>query len=539
MILKRMEGIFMVLKKPYAFLIKHFKLLHILLCIPIIYLIIKTGAIASFFSSFVSANYYTSLTGIPETYINYFMYFGALIIILLALSVFFLMKQKEKDVKFYMFLMIYYIALFILISISHSILGAIEKGEIEAQTIRMYRDIAWIIYAPQFIFLGFTILRGIGFDLKKFNFEEDAKELEINDLDSEEFELTFGKDAYKYKRTLRRFIREFKYYVLENKITFSILLSVIVVIIGTLLYLNFEVYHKTYKQNKKITHNNLVVTVTDSVLTNLDQGGNVIDKGKYYLALALRIKSNSNVSESLDYENFKIEVANRLINATLDRTSYFRDLGIPYTRETKIAPQEENTYVITYEIDESLIEEPLSLKILESLTFEIGSITPIYKTVSLRYEKVFENKEKRTVDFGKILELSESRIGMVQIELKKVYLGKSYEYEYKSCINNTCQNLKNKVVASNKKTLLVLERMFQIDEYTEYYKARKGAKNFTNDFIKVQYKLEKEKVTSIKDITPETLKGYWVFEVPEEVYNTEQLNLLVIVRGSIYKMLIK
>ena len=73
----------MILKKPYAFLIKHFKLIHLLLCIPFIYLIIRIGAIASFFSSYVQANYYTSETNLAGTYINYFMYGAILLIILL------------------------------------------------------------------------------------------------------------------------------------------------------------------------------------------------------------------------------------------------------------------------------------------------------------------------------------------------------------------------------------------------------------------------------------------------------------------------
>ena len=69
----------MILKKPYAFLIKHFKLIHLLLCIPLVYLLIRTGAIATFLNSYVSANYYTSQTNLAGTYINYFMYLAILL----------------------------------------------------------------------------------------------------------------------------------------------------------------------------------------------------------------------------------------------------------------------------------------------------------------------------------------------------------------------------------------------------------------------------------------------------------------------------
>ena len=98
----------MVLRKPYAFLIKHFKIIHLILCIPLVYLIIKTGAITSFFSDYVKANYYTNLTNIAGSYINYFMYLAILVILLLVLAVYFLMRQKKKNSKFYLFLMLYY-----------------------------------------------------------------------------------------------------------------------------------------------------------------------------------------------------------------------------------------------------------------------------------------------------------------------------------------------------------------------------------------------------------------------------------------------
>ena len=90
----------MILRKPYAFLIKHFKLIHLLLCIPFVYLIIRFGAMSSFLSNYVRANYYTSEVNIAGTYINYFMYGAILLVILLALAIYFLMRKKEKDTSY-------------------------------------------------------------------------------------------------------------------------------------------------------------------------------------------------------------------------------------------------------------------------------------------------------------------------------------------------------------------------------------------------------------------------------------------------------
>lgn len=520
----------MVLKKPYAFLIKHFKLIHLLLCIPLIYLIIRTGAIASFLSSYVASNYYTKEINIAGTYINYFMYFAVIIIILLVLAVFFLMRQKEKDTKLYLFMLIYFIILFILISLCHNALSLLEVGDLEAQTVRGYRDIAWIFYIPQFFFVIYTGMRGVGFDIKKFNFEEDVKELEINDIDNEEFELVFGKDAYKYKRNIRRFFREFRYYILENKIIFSILLAFIGIFFGTLLYLNYGVYNKTFRQTQKMNHNGLQLSVVDSVLSNLDLGGKTID-GKYYLAIAMKIKNNTKEVTTLDYENIRVNVAKHSILATLDKSNYFADLGIPFTRDTKILPGTDNTYVLTYEIDESFLKKDINLKILESVQFEIGSVTPIYKTIKLKYKTISENKEEKTMDFQKILELSNTRLGLVQIKLEKMQIEKSYVYQY--------GNLKNRVSASSSKKLLILERMFSMDEYTEYYKSRRGKSSFTKDFLSLSYEIDgNQKNIAITDVTPKEIDNVWVFEVPQELEIARHINLIVTVRGTSYKMII-
>ena len=538
MIIERMGGISVVLKKPYAFLIKHFKLIHLLLCIPLVYLIIRTGAIATFLNSYVSANYFTTETNLAGTYINYFMYLAILLVLLIVLAIYFLMRQKKKDTKFYLFLMLYYIVLFVLVSFCYGILTQIEAATLTAQTVRVYRDIAFIVYLPQFFFLGYSVLRGIGFDIKKFNFDEDAKELEITDIDSEEFELVFGKNAYKYKRTARRFIREFKYYVLENKIAFSILAVIIVVVLGTLVYLNFGVYNRVYRQTQRISHNSLAVSVEEAMLTNLDLGGNVRDT--YSMAIAVKIKNNGRSASTLDYENFRLSVSNRMIEPVLDRSANFPDLGLPYTRNTRIEAGSENVYVLVYEVDPSLINESMQLKILDSVTFEIGSVTPIYKTVRLNYEKVFETENVREVDFGKILELSDTRLGLTQIQINDYLISNSYEYSYQSCTNSICQNLKNKVVSGSSKTLLVLNRMFVLSNYTNYYEARKGSSSFVTDFLKVRYTVNDKTYTStISNLTPRELSDTWVFEIDQNIRNAAKIDLLVNIRGKQYTMKIK
>ena len=97
----------MVLKRPYAFLIKHFRLIHLILALPLIYIVWKTHLIVNFFNQYV-ANSYTFQTGsdISGLYVSGFLLFSILVIVAATLAIYYLLKFKEKPVKWYVFLMV-------------------------------------------------------------------------------------------------------------------------------------------------------------------------------------------------------------------------------------------------------------------------------------------------------------------------------------------------------------------------------------------------------------------------------------------------
>ncbi len=116
----------MILKKPYAFIIKHFRTIHLLLLIPIIYLIIKTRAIVYFFNNYVTYGYTLNfsevLTNISSHYINILMYISVIVILFIFIAMSVLLQQKNKPTKLYNVCIIYYIIIFLLITISKKII---------------------------------------------------------------------------------------------------------------------------------------------------------------------------------------------------------------------------------------------------------------------------------------------------------------------------------------------------------------------------------------------------------------------------------
>ncbi len=530
----------MILKKPYAFLIKHFRFIHLGLAIPIVYLLIKTGGIVSFFGEYVASNYYTSISNIAGTYINYFMYLAILIILIITIFIYFLMKKKEKSTKFYFFLIIFYVILLVIIGITHSILKGMEINTLEATTARAYRDISYIFYLPQFFFLGYTIFRGIGFDIKKFNFEIDIKELEISDIDSEEFELTLGIEDYKIKRNIRRFIRELKYYIQENRFIFTILCSIFIIVLGTVIYLNFNVY-KTYRQKETLSHNNLNIKVMGSMVTNRDYSGKVFRDNKYYLVLKLAIENRGRENKTLDYNSFFINLDTRRVYPTLDRASYFIDYAMPIRQDTNLVPGSNDMYVLAYEITEKEVKKDYKLKILEQITYQIGEIAPEYKTVSLKPYQAIDIETIKTFNLGKILTFEESNIGYSSLQIKDFSLGNTYAYEYESCQNNNCRTLTERLATnSNFKTLLVLEAITNIDETTLYYKSARSSRVFPEHFFYIEYQdNDGSHISEIVNKTPQTYKNGYILEVSNEVENATAINLGIMIRDKKYLIKLK
>ncbi len=532
----------MILKKPYAFLIKHFRIIHIALVIPIFYLLYCTHNIIGFFRDYINSNYYTAISNIAGTYINYFMYFAILLILVIGIFIYFLMRKKEKSTKFYFFLIVFYVILLVILGITHGILSGMEIQTIEAAVARAYRDIAYIFYLPQFFFAAFTLFRGVGFDIKKFNFETDIKELEITDIDSEEFEFTLGIEDYKIKRNIRRFIREFKYYIKENKFIFIILCSIFTIIFGTIIYLNVDVYNKTYKQSQALSHNNLNIRVTGSMVTNRDYSGRIFNDKKYYLVLRLQIENRGRENKTLDYNNFFIQLENRRAYPILDRASYFIDFGETIRQDTELIPENSNSYVLAYELQEQEVSNEYQLMILEAMTYQVGEIAPQYKKVKLKPYQAINIENVKTTNLGKIATFEESNLGYSSYQIKEYDLKNNYTYQYDYCSsNNNCRKLTENISSnSSSKKLLILKGKSDIDQNTLYYKSARTERLFPDHFITIQYEdYNGEHIASIVNKTPSSFQDGYILEVPSELESASMINVLITIRNKRYVIKLK
>ena len=454
----------MILKKPYAFLIKKFRIIHIILTILIAFLLIKSYNLYNFFSRYVNNIYATLSDAIPSHYITAFMFLVSILIVALSISIFFLMKKKKKPRVLYILLSIYYLIFLVVIICYFIILQNIETVSLSIKDAMVYRDLALILFLPQIVFFIVTLIRGIGFDIKKFNFSKDLKELELEDEDSEEFEFLLGHNDYKYKRAFRKKIRDFRYYFLENKFIFTVLIGLSITVISIILVLNFTVYNRTYGKNQKVVANNLAIQVNNSYLTNIDYTGQIIEKGKYFLIVNMSFSNTSGFSTVLNLSSYELKVGDKTVYPTLSRNNYFVDLGAGYQKE-KIENGKDANYILVYELNENQRSKQYMLRIVDEIEYKAGIINSKYKNVPLK-PLVFDNVEVVKEDkLNNQITMYESILNNSSVTLESFAFSNKFTYTYEACIRSSCSNKTDTVIpdAAKRKTLLVVSGTLNLD----------------------------------------------------------------------------
>ena len=337
----------MILRKPYAFLIKKFKLIHLILSILMFYLVYRFNIVYTFFKEYVNKEIHNRI--LASDYITLFMFIVILFISIGLIIVYLLMRIKKKPKTLYLINIIGYFASFIILWYSLSVLKKIEYTVLDTRVVRLTKDFIFVSTVFQGVMSIIMFVRALGFDIKKFNFEKDISELNIDVTDNEEFELVVGIDTNKVARKTRRKLREFKYFILENKFIVFITCVIIVSVISFSIFLNKTVVNKVYKEKDKIATSLYTICIEDSYYTTKKFDGTVIkSKDKAYLLIKLNIQGRYD-NLTLNRNNIRLIIDGNKHYPNLKYYEYFKDIGIGYTKQT--INQNNSNYLLVYEIN--------------------------------------------------------------------------------------------------------------------------------------------------------------------------------------------
>ena len=326
----------MVFRKPYGFLIKYFRLIHLIICGILMYLVSSNNKIYSYLNSCIadSVNKYNALD-----YMKYGIFIWIGIAILLFFIIYLLFKYKDKPRKLYLFSIVGYVLVAIFMFILFEYMRELPNNVIDQKTIRGYRDIMLITLGFQYLMIVIMFIRGLGFDIKKFNFAQDVHELNLSSEDNEEVEVDLKIDTTNVMREVRKRKREFGYYFREFRVIILGIFAIILVIVIANIYNRFKDSLKVYEQNEVVGNVNYL-TIKNSYYG--------VEDNKNYVIVGFDVFKYGK-KERLDFTNMILIMNGEEYLPNKNVCSKFNDLGNCYKKQ--YITDKSSSYIIVYEVD--------------------------------------------------------------------------------------------------------------------------------------------------------------------------------------------
>ncbi len=534
----------MVIRKPYAFLIKNFKIIHLLLFALLTFILIKYTGLFGFFNDYARNGFYTYQANIQEFYVGFPILISIILVLASGIIVYLLLKWKDKPTRFYIVMCAYYIVIFIILMICFGVMNASTLNNLNVRTVRAYRDIIGITMVPQYFFVVFSLIRGIGFDIKQFEFKKDLEELEIDTEDDEEIELVVVKDTYKIPRFFRKMFRNIKYFVLEKKFIASLIVIVLSAGIGVYVYVNSIVYKDEYKETETFTINSLTMKVIESYNTNIDYKGIFVNEGKNYLIIKINVVNGTPVARRIETDKFILILGNEKLSPVFTKKNNFLDLGESYSKET-IAPAEDKDVLLVYEIDDKMKVSTLRLKVLNEVRIEGTELDAQYKEIILEPRNLSNVGIIDEFKLGDEILFGDSALKKTSLIVNSYEMSNSFEEPFKFKAGNinidAIKIIKPDIVGKSEKVIIKLTTSSVIDKEINMFKYVKNSSNLFKYFGSIKYTVNGiEKTKGINVISYSFINNSNVYmEVPVEVKNATKIELFLTVRDNKYGIILK
>ncbi len=538
----------MILRKPYAFLIRHFRLIHIIMLTIMSYILYKTISIRSFIDSYISSG--QRLKGIEDLsneYIGFLLIFSVIFMVLLSGVILYLLKHKKKPFIFYIVMITSYGILFFILLYSRSFLYDLNFTTPDLRFTRIIRDIYTIEMFIEIVVTIFVFVRAIGFDIKRFDFKKDMLEFKVSNEDDAEFEFQVELDKDEINARIRRFKRHFKYYYKENKIVFLLGVVIVLGIVTTVILRNTLNKEKIFKENEMFNTRLLSITVLDSYKTNVDYKGKEINKNKYYAILKLRYRNNSNQNIQLNTENARLSYDE--YNSVIPTFNYydkFSEYGVPYFSQI-LHSGETRDFIFVYELDKEFIDNDLTLKYLYDVKVVNKEMKYLSRSVKLNPKMYFENnlediKTMDTKEKGEELTFSDSMLKDTKLVINDFNISDRFQYGLLKC-TTSCNKSVNYLTASNSANQVYSLTLARVDYNLEYDKSFGSYEidKFFEKYGSIRFVVNgKEYVnkTILKDVSPYPSSNFVFMEVSDNLKKAEKIYLDITIKDKKYTYIV-
>ncbi len=544
----------MVLRKPYALFIKHFRLINLIMALLMAILIYRTWVIANYFSNYID-DYVTASNGfVVGHYINFYSFFLVLIVIILNVLVLSVLFVKNKPKKLYIINISLYVLLMVVYGIDYMVLRGVGEAILDVRISKAFHDITFIALGIQMVSLILTLIRATGFDIKSFNFGADLQQLDINTKDNEEFEVAVEFDSNKMKRGIRKVFRNFTYAYHEHKFLINVILIVAAIIIAFIFFMNFGIYRADHSEGKIFQASSLTFNVKNSFITRTNQDGDVITylngkKTKNITVVVVKLDV-----KTLNKEDKDITLNTGLITLRIGTNSYgqtskynygLSDIGTPYVGQT--LSTEFTSYILAFEIPSKLRYKSMKLKINDNISYVKGQMGAKSNYVQLKPKDLTEKEGEKTEQVKETLLFSGSILGDSEFTINDFSIGNKFKNSYNFCSKKdhcytSYEYITPTATGDYLKTLLKIDGHFDLDKSSNIENAD-DLYYFLNKYGEIHYQTNGQwysnKINS-KKVSPITAKDkYYYIEVNKNVESATEIYFTFKVRNYSYKYILK
>jgi len=516
----------MILRKPYAFLIKHFKAINLCLLLATILCLYKILSLYSFVKDYLNLGIY-NLTLYPiASYINSYLYISLILILIISCILIFLLKKKDKPFITYVYIAILALVTTILMLYVNNYFTYTAVKEFNRQMVLLIRDLVLINSLFYYPIIFILIIRSLGIDLKKFGFYEDEAFISAGEEDREEFELDVAFNKERYIRIIKNKIRYTKYFFLEHKLPITLIIVIMVLMSGYNFYKYLYVENKIYTQNETFTSNYYKIKINNSYLTDKDYTGNIVSsKNRYFIIIDADI-TNIAADRSFDATKLFLYIDEDYYLPTSRFNKSFSDMGTAYDKDKIIPYGQTQNFILIYEIEKPKKDANFLLKYQE-----VYSENKKLVRVKIKVLDISAFKEKGNTTLNNELSVPINLDKEYKLNISNYEVTKDKEYTYESCYLYDCPIYEKTLTASNGKTLLFLKGNVGTTQQ-EFL-------TFIKKYGKVRYIVDGNEYLENVSLKITKYRGNYAYlEVNEQINNASSIELVFTVRTYqyIYKL---
>lgn len=511
----------MIFRKPYAFLIKNFRKIHIVLIALCAYIFYKHLQVYNFVKEYVELESYSSFLEPIDDYTNLLSYLSIIAVIVITILLLITLKRKAKPWKLYMVILGEYTLMFFSFMMTTNFFHTYDDTTAVTQILAI-RDLLLIASFPQYLSFIILFIRVTGLDLNKFSFATDQEFLELDNSDREEVEVSFEIDKHTIIRNFRKLKRNLNYFYLEHKFILNTIFAIFIIVMIGYSYYYFGILHKVYKEGQTLVVSNYEITIHNAYLSDKDYRGEKLD-GDNYIILDITAKNNGGV-RTMNTDRFHIINRNHDVVSNSLYDNEFKDLGKPYIKR-EFQPGKSYDFLLIFKVDSKLDVKKFNLYYQEYISSNETYLRKIrLKLIDLRN---IEAETDTTLNEEKTLVVNKSKKNLT---FNSVEIGEGFTYTRYICSRQGCYNGMEPVYSTPGRKIMKID-------FTSVDFTGEELIDFSLNYGRIKYKDSNGKIRQqdVKNaLSKDALNKSLYLNITDEVAQSSEIKLEYTVRNHRY-----